>query len=83
MGSHECIERGVLLQRAFDGASIGLAIADAAGRKVEVNDALCAITGHDRDALIGTPRDALIDDDDSPEDGTAGERRFIGRPQRN
>lgn len=38
---------------AFDSAPIGVALVSAAGRYLEVNDALCLMVGHEREALHG------------------------------
>ena len=51
-------------RRAFDHSPIGMALMDPSGRYVQVNDALCAITGYDRDRLEGTSFDAITHPDD-------------------
>lgn len=43
----------------FDHAPLGMAMIDLAGRLADVNEALCAMTGHTRAALLGTPVDEL------------------------
>jgi PAS domain S-box-containing protein len=78
MGMPGCIDRGALLQRAFDGASIGLAVVDSEGRCVEVNEALCRIVDRDRAVVLGRPLAELLQGDDRQPDGAPVEQRFIG-----
>jgi len=51
-------------RRAFDHSPIGMALMDPSGRYVQVNDALCAITGYDRDRLEGARFAAITHPDD-------------------
>ena len=51
-------------RRAFEEAPIGMAMLDADGRFVRVNDALCDITGYSRDQLEATSLDAITHPDD-------------------
>jgi len=55
-------------RRAFDDAPIGMAVADLEGRFLEVNQALCAITGYTADELAGTTFAAITHPDDVPAD---------------
>jgi diguanylate cyclase (GGDEF)-like protein/PAS domain S-box-containing protein len=55
-------------RRAFEDAPIGMAVADLDGRFLEVNQALCAITGHTADELAGTTFAAITHPDDLPAD---------------
>ena len=52
------VEAEERFRRAFDDSAIGMALvsveADSAGRVIDANDAICAITGHDREALLQT-----------------------------
>lgn len=51
-------------QAAFHGAGVGMALVDAEGRLVEVNDALCRVLGSSREALTGRGlRDLLHGED--------------------
>ncbi|MGA2037089.1 MAG: PAS domain S-box protein [Acidimicrobiales bacterium] len=51
-------------RRAFEEAPIGMAMLDPDGRFVQVNDALCDITGYSRDQLEATSLDAITHPDD-------------------
>jgi diguanylate cyclase (GGDEF)-like protein/PAS domain S-box-containing protein len=51
-------------RRAFEDAPIGMAVADLDGQFVEVNQALCAITGYEADELTGTTFSAITHPDD-------------------
>jgi diguanylate cyclase (GGDEF)-like protein/PAS domain S-box-containing protein len=53
---------------AFEEAPIGMAIASIDGRFLQVNRALCAITGREQEELEGTPMVRLLHPDDR-EDG--------------
>src|SRR5262249_18297526 len=55
---------------AFEAAPIGMALAELDGRFIQVNDALCAITGYTRDELesmtfveLSHPSDVAADDE--------------------
>jgi len=47
-------------------AADGIYVLDAAHRIVELNEALTAITGHSRDALLGAQLDAFLEPEDVP-----------------
>ncbi len=64
-------------RRAFEDAPIGMAVADLDGRFLEVNQALCAITGYAPDELAGTTFSAITHPDDLPAD-FAVMRELIG-----
>jgi diguanylate cyclase (GGDEF)-like protein/PAS domain S-box-containing protein len=51
-------------RRAFEEAPIGMAMLHPDGRFVQVNDALCDITGYSRDQLEATSLDAITHPDD-------------------
>jgi len=51
-------------RRAFEEAPIGMAMLDPDGRFVQVNEALCEITGYSRDQLEATSLDAITHPDD-------------------
>ena len=51
-------------EAAFGNAPIGMALVDREGRWLEVNDALCRITGYSRDELKATTLEAITDPDD-------------------
>ena len=55
-------------RRAFDDSGVGMALLsvgpDHPGRFVDANDAICAITGHDREALLETDLETLVHPDD-------------------
>ena len=50
-------------ETAFGNAPIGMALVDRDGRWLEVNDALCRITGYSRDELKATTLEAITDPD--------------------
>jgi diguanylate cyclase (GGDEF)-like protein/PAS domain S-box-containing protein len=51
-------------RRAFEDAPIGMAVADLDGRFLEVNQALCAITGYTAEELTGATFSAITHPDD-------------------
>lgn len=51
-------------RRAFESAPIGMAVADLEGRFLDVNHALCAITGYARDELCGRTSASMTHPDD-------------------
>ncbi len=55
-------------RRAFEDAPIGMAVASLDGNFLEVNQALCAITGYAPDELAGTTFSAITHPDDLPAD---------------
>ena len=66
-------------RRAFEDAPIGMAVADLDGRFVEVNLALCAITGHAPDELTGTTFSSITHPDDLPADFAVMRELISGR----
>ncbi len=61
LGMREAQER---FRRAFDEAPIGMAMLDLDGRFVQVNEALCEITGYAREQLEATSLEAITHPDD-------------------
>jgi diguanylate cyclase (GGDEF)-like protein/PAS domain S-box-containing protein len=55
-------------RRAFEDAPIGMAVADLEGNYLDVNQALCAITGYPADALCGMSFAAITHPDDLDSD---------------
>jgi diguanylate cyclase (GGDEF)-like protein/PAS domain S-box-containing protein len=55
-------------ESAFTSAPIGMALVDMDGRWLQVNDALCRITGHTRDALKATTLQAITHPEDVDRD---------------
>ncbi len=55
-------------RRAFEDAPIGMAVADLDGRFLEVNQALCAITGYPAEELAGSTFSAITHPDDVAND---------------
>ena len=55
-------------RRAFEDAPIGMAVADLDGCFLEVNQALCAITGYTAEELTGTTFSSITHPDDLPAD---------------
>ena len=55
-------------RRAFEDAPIGMAVADLEGRFLEVNQALCAITGYSAQELTGATFSSITHPDDLPTD---------------
>jgi diguanylate cyclase (GGDEF)-like protein/PAS domain S-box-containing protein len=55
-------------RRAFEDAPIGMAVCDLAGRFVEVNQALCSITGYAASELTGRTFASITHPDDLPAD---------------
>jgi PAS domain S-box-containing protein len=64
-GLHEVQAR---FESAFTSAPIGMALVDMDGRWLQVNDALCRITGHTRDELKATTLRAITHPDDIDRD---------------
>ncbi len=68
-------------RRAFEDAPIGMAVADLDGNYLEVNQALCAITGYASEELCGMHFSAITHSDDLAGDLTdirallAGDKR--------
>jgi len=64
-GLHEVQAR---FESAFTSSPIGMALVDMDGRWLQVNDALCRITGHTRDELRATTLQAITHPDDVDRD---------------
>ena len=66
---------------AFEEAPIGMAIASIDGRFLQINRALCAITGREQEELEGTEVMRLLHPEDRQDDDlaslTRGERRWL------
>jgi diguanylate cyclase (GGDEF)-like protein/PAS domain S-box-containing protein len=68
-------------ESAFANAPIGMALVDVEGHCLQVNDALCRITGHSRAALIGTTLRALTHPEDVDLDADSLRELLDGRVQ--
>ena len=66
------------LESAFENAAIGMGLLDLEGRWLQVNQALCDITGLDVDVLLVTPLDAITHEDDVDVD-RAQQRQLMSR----
>jgi diguanylate cyclase (GGDEF)-like protein/PAS domain S-box-containing protein len=55
-------------RRAFEDAPIGMAVSDLDGRFLDVNQALCAITGYSQGELVGTTYASITHPEDIPAD---------------
>ena len=75
-GLREVHER---FESAFDNAPIGMALVDMEGRWLQVNDALCRITGHTRADLKATTPRALTHPEDVGLDARPCEQLLAGR----
>ena len=75
-------------EQAFACAPIGMGLIGLDGRFIEVNDALCAISGRERDEMIGLKFDAITHPDDVDQDLAVafqvlrGERELLVREKR-
>ena len=82
-------------RRAFAEAPIGMAMLDLDGGFVQVNDALCEITGYSREQLVASSLEAITHPDDQGDQrreiaallagdagGVRSERRFVHAGQR-
>ena len=65
--AHEAEER---FRSAFEHGPVGIALIDVRGRFIEVNRALCEITGYDEDGLLGTRAASISHPDDAPNEET-------------
>src|SRR6185312_6001403 len=63
---------------AFEEAPIGMAIASIDGRFLQVNRALCSITGREQEELEGTPIVRLLHPDDRKDEAESLERLARG-----
>jgi diguanylate cyclase (GGDEF)-like protein/PAS domain S-box-containing protein len=66
-------------ESAFANAPIGMALVDMEGRSLQVNDALCRITGHTRDELKATTLRALTHPEDVDLDADSLRELLDGR----
>jgi diguanylate cyclase (GGDEF)-like protein/PAS domain S-box-containing protein len=66
------------LRVAFDGAPIGMALLDPDGRWLQVNAALCDLTGYTEDSLLATTPEAVTHPDDRASDCTRLEDLLAG-----
>ena len=66
-------------ESAFANAPIGMALVDVEGRCLQVNDALCRITGHSRDAFKATTLRALTHPEDVDLDADSLRELLNGR----
>jgi len=76
MGLHEVQAR---FESAFTSAPIGMALVDLDGRCLQVNDALCRITGHTRDQLKATTFRAMTHPEDADRDADLARELLDGR----
>ena len=60
----ELVERESRLRTQFDYSAVGASILDLEGRWLEVNDALCNITGYTREELLATDFKSITHPDD-------------------
>ena len=77
-GQHEAEER---FQRAFEDSGVGMATArvgDGDDALIDVNDALCDLTGYPRDHLLRTGLEAVTHPDDVPAAQAALQRLLSG-----
>ncbi len=68
-----------LYKQTFDSAGEGMLITDLEGRVVDVNPSYCAITGHDREALLGRPTQAFQSDNQDKAFYWAMWREILGK----
>ena len=64
--------------RAFARAPVGMALVGIDSRFLEVNDALCALAGRERDALVGAPLEVLCHPEELAADLALAERAVSG-----
>ena len=57
------------LESAFENAAIGMGLLDLEGRWLQVNQALCEITGLEKERLLVTSLDSITHEDDLDIDG--------------
>jgi diguanylate cyclase (GGDEF)-like protein/PAS domain S-box-containing protein len=65
-------------ESAFTSAPIGMALVDMDGRWLQVNDALCRITGHTREALMATTLPAITHPEDVDRDAGSMQDLVLG-----
>jgi diguanylate cyclase (GGDEF)-like protein/PAS domain S-box-containing protein len=66
-------------QRGFDGAPIGMALADPDGQYLRVNDALCELTGYSREVLLARTFQSITHPDDLASDLGAVKAMLAGK----
>ena len=76
LGLHEVQAR---FESAFTSAPIGMALVDLDGRCLQVNDALCRITGYTRDQMKATNLQAITHADDVDKDAEVVRELLDGR----
>ena len=76
LGLHEVQAR---FESAFNSAPIGMALVDLEGRWLQVNDAICRITGLTRDELKATNLQAITHPDDVTRDDGLRQELLDGR----
>jgi PAS domain S-box-containing protein len=67
---------------AMDRAPIGMVLTDLRGAWFRVNDAMCALLGRDRDALIGAVMEQVTHPDDAAVSNVAMQRLLAGERDR-
>jgi diguanylate cyclase (GGDEF)-like protein/PAS domain S-box-containing protein len=67
-----------LFRGAFDGSPIGMALTDELGQLVRVNAALCALTGHSSEKLVGWRFDEMLDPQETADVRAALDRLLAG-----
>ena len=76
-GAHE--DHQAQFESAFNSAPIGMALIDMGGRWLQVNDALCRITGRTRGELRGTTLQSITHPDDLDRDADSMCDLFDGK----
>lgn len=66
-------------RHAFEDAPAGMALVGLDGRFLQVNRALCELTGHAEDLLLRTTWHRIVHPDDAPEDEAAVDALLAGR----
>jgi diguanylate cyclase (GGDEF)-like protein/PAS domain S-box-containing protein len=67
-----------LFRGAFDGSPIGMALTDEGGEVVRVNAALCLLSGHPAEKLVGWRFDGLLDPEEPADTRAALGRMLAG-----
>jgi len=84
IAGREHVEQGLReiharFESAFSSSPIGMALVDIDGRWLQVNDALCRITGHPREALKSTTLQAITHPDDLDRDAESMRELLDGK----